>query len=259
LLRSWGLIDGLGHLGQHHVGRLASGSLARCSRPKDAVSSNKLLSRLSRADLRLVEPHLEAVDLPLRMQLEARAKRVEQVYFLESGLASVVANGEHAIEVGMIGREGMTGLSVVLVGDSNNRAVYETFMQIGGNGQRMRAAGLREAIEASVSLHSVLLRYAHAFLTQTTQTALANARSKVEERLARWLLVSADLTDSNEIQLTHEFLATMLGVRRAGVTVALQALERTGLVSHRRGVITILDREALERSSNGAYMPFSDH
>jgi CRP-like cAMP-binding protein len=223
------------------------------------MSSNQLLSRLSRADLRLLEPHLEAVDLPLRKQLEARNKKVSHVYFVEKGLASVVANGgEDAIEVGMIGREGMTGLSVVLNGDTKNRAVHETFIQIAGNGQRMPAENLREAIEASVSLHRVLLRYANAFLIQTTQTALANGRSKIEERLARWLLMSADRVDGDELPLTHEFLATMLGVRRSGVTVALQQLERSGLIRHRRGVITILDREALEKSTNGAYARPSD-
>ena len=226
--------------------------------PKDAVSSNKLLSRLSRTDLRLLEPHLEAVELPVRRQLEARNKKVAHVYFIETGLGSVVANGQDEIEVGMIGREGMTGLSVVLNGDRNHRAVHETFMQIGGNGLRMPAGKLREAIEASVPLHQVLLRYAHAFMIQTTQTALANGRSNIEERLARWLLMAQDCVDGNQLPLTHEFLAIMLGVRRSGVTVALQHLERTGLISHRRSVITILDREALERSSNGTYVRPND-
>ena len=132
-------------------------------------------------------------------------------------------------------------------------------MQIAGSGSRMPAGNLREAIAASVSLHQVLLRFAHAFMIQTTQTALANGRSKIDERLARWLLMAADRTDGDEVPLTHDFLATMLGVRRAGVTVALQALERTGLIAHRRGVITILDREALEKSSNGAYAPLFDN
>jgi len=223
------------------------------------VSSNKLLSRLSGADLRLLEPHLEAVELPLRTQLEARNKRVGHVYFLHAGLASVVANGDHPIEVGMFGREGMSGMSVVLDDDRNYRTEHETFMQIGGSGQRLSADHLRDAIAASVTLHQVLLRYAHAYLKQTTQTALANGRSKIEERLARWLLMSADrCIDGRDLPLTHEFLAVMLGVRRSGVTIALQSLERTGLIAHRRGVITILDREALEKSSNGTYMPISD-
>ncbi len=122
-------------------------------------------------------------------------------------------------------------------------------MQIGGSGQRMSADSPREAIAASSSLQQVLLRYAHAFLMQTTQTALANGRSKIEERLARWLLLAADRVDGNELPLTHEFLAIMLGVRRSGVTVALQALERTGIIAHRRGVIAILDRDALANST----------
>jgi len=221
--------------------------------PKDAVSSNKLLSRLSRGDRRLLEPHLEAVDLPLRTPLEARNSPVGHVYFLDKGLASVVANGTHEIEVGIIGREGMTGLSVVLNGDSKHRAVHETYMQIAGGGQRMMADSLRKAMAASSTLHQVFLGYAHAFLIQATQTALANGRSKIEERLARWLLLAADRVDGNELPLTHEFLAIMLGVRRSGVTVALQGLERTGLIAHKRGVITILDREALEGVSNGTY------
>jgi CRP-like cAMP-binding protein len=223
------------------------------------MSSNRLLSRLSHDDSRLLAPHLEAVDLPLRRQLEARNKRVGYVYFIESGLASVVANGvENAIEVGVIGREGMTGVSVVLDGDAKNRAVHETFMQIAGSGQRMPANNLREAIDASSTLQRVLLRYVQTFLNQTTQTALANGRSKIDERLARWLLMSADRVDGNELPLTHEFLATMLGVRRSGVTVALQGLERTGLIAHRRGVIIILDREALEKSANGTYVRPND-
>ena len=224
--------------------------------PKTVMSSNWLLSRLSRADARLLQPHLKAVDLPVRRQLEARKKRVEDVYFLETGLASVVANGGHPIEVGMIGREGMTGLSVVLDGDY--RTIHETFMQIGGGGQRISAGKLREAIDASTTLHQVFLRFAHAFMIQATQTALANGRSKIEERLARWLLMANERVDGDDLMLTHEFLATMLGVRRSGVTVALQQLERIGLISHKRGKITILDREALVTGCNGTYFPIGD-
>jgi CRP-like cAMP-binding protein len=220
------------------------------------MSHNWLLSRLSRADARLLRPHLKAVDLPVRRQLEARKKRVEDVYFLETGLASVVANGGHPIEVGMIGREGMTGLSVVLDGDYCT--IHETIMQIGGGGQRISAGKLRQAIDTSTSLHQVFLRFAHAFMIQATQTALANGRSKIEQRLARWLLMANDRVDGNELTLTHELLATMLGVRRSGVTVALQQLERIGLISHERGKITILDREALVTGSNGTYFPIGD-
>ena len=225
--------------------------MARCPRRKTDVSSNKLLARLSRADLRLLEPCLKAVELPVRMELQGRNKRVTQVYFLDSGVASIVANGEQAIEVGMIGREGMTGVTVPL-GD-RDRFPHEINMQIAGRGRRVSAACLREAIAESATLHQVLLRSAHAFLTQTTQTALANGRSKIEERLARWLLMAQDRIDGDELALTHEFLAVMLGVRRSGVTAALQELERRGLIVHRYSRITIMDREGLEESSNGSY------
>jgi CRP-like cAMP-binding protein len=216
------------------------------------MASNELLARVSRADLRLFEDHLEAVELPVRKQLQGRNKRIEHVYFLDSGVASIVANGARAIEVGMIGREGMTGVPV-LFGDSD-RVPHETYMQIAGRGQRLSATKLREAIAASASLHHVLLTAAHQFLVQTTQTALANGRNNIEERLARWLLMAHDRSDGDEVVLTHEFLAVMLGVRRSGVTTALQELERKGLIAHRRSVVTLLDREGLVEGANGSYI-----
>ena len=215
------------------------------------MPSNRLLARLSRADYRLLEPHLEAVDLPVRMVLAARNKRVENVYFPESGFASVVANGESELEIGMIGREGMTGVSVIMGDDT--RAPHQTYMQVAGQGQRLSAEQLREAIGASGSLLKVLLLYAHSFMTQSTETALANGRHKIEERLSRWLLMAGDRV-GDEIPLTHEFLGVMLGVARPGVTLVLQELERRGWVSHRRGVVTILDRGGLIKNSNGAYV-----
>jgi len=219
------------------------------------MSPNRILSRLSSADFGLLEPHLEAVELSLRKQLEARNKRVENIYFMESGFASVVANGstKPSIEVGIIGREGMTGLSVVM--GSNDRAKHETYIQAAGHGQRMRAAALRSVIERSATAHGAMLRYAYTFLVQTTTTALANGRSKIEERLARWLLMAADRLDGKEVSLTHEFLGLMLGAHRPGVTIALQELEKQNLIRHKRGVITILDRKGLEQKSNGTYVP----
>ena len=219
-----------------------------------STSVNQILSRLTPADFALLRPSLEAVDLPLRKQLEARNKRVEHVYFIESGFASVVANGsgKPSIEVGVIGKEGMTGLNVVLGKD--DRVPNETFMQAAGNGMRIPVADLRVAIDSSVSLHRAMLRFVHAFLAQTSRTAATNGRSKIDERLARWLLMAADRVEG-ELKLTQEFLAIMLGVRRSGVATALQALERAALISHRRGVIMILNRDALILSSNGTYAP----
>ena len=105
-----------------------------------------------------------------------------------------------------------------------------------------------------MTLHRAMLRYVHAFLQQTTTTALANGRSKSEERLARWLLMAHDRADGDELHLTHEFLGMMLATHRPGVTIAVQALERAGLISTRRSNITILKRKALEKYSNGAYV-----
>ena len=217
-------------------------------------SRNCILSRLEAADYRLLEPDLEAVDLPLRKVLERRQRRVDTIYFPESGFASVVANGsgKKAIEVGIIGREGMTGLAVVL---GNDRPHHETYIQIAGDGQRLTASALRKALDQSSSLHRSLLRYAHSFLNQTARTALANGRSTIEERLARWLLMANDRLDGDELPLTHEFLAIMLGVTRPGVTVTVQEFERQGLIARKRGSIVILDREALKQHSNGAYHP----
>ena len=99
-----------------------------------------------------------------------------------------------------------------------------------------------------------MLRYAHAFLLQTTTTALANGRSKIEERAARWLLMADDRIDGDDLPLTHEFLSLMLGTHRPGVTIALQALEKAGLITTRRSHITIIDRKGLEKSSNGTYI-----
>jgi CRP-like cAMP-binding protein len=219
-----------------------------------SATRNLILKRLSEADFALLEPHLESIDLPLRMTLETRNKRVEYVYFPERGLASVVANGsgKPGIEVGVIGREGMTGVSLVL--GNGDRVPNETYMQMEGHGQRIRAEAMREAIDQSNALHRQLLHFVHAFLTQTTRTALANGRSKIEERLARWLLMACDRADGDELRLTHEFLSIMLGVRRSGVTTALQELERRSLITHKRSTITIIDRKALEKASNGAYL-----
>ena len=219
------------------------------------MPDNLILSRLSRKDYALLAPNLAAVDLPVRKQLEARKRRIDQVYFIESGFASVVANGstKPSIEIGIIGREGMTGLAVVL---GVERAQHETYVQMAGKGLRISAQNLREAIEKSATLHRATLRYANAFLMQTTSTALANGRSNIEERLARWLLMADDRIDGDQLPLTHEFLGLMLGTHRPGVTTAVDALREDGLIATRRGGITILDRKGMEKKSNGTYVPF---
>ena len=215
-------------------------------------SANRILSSLSKEDANLLVPALQQVNLPLRKQLESRNRRIDYVYFIDHGIASVVADGSGrgGIELGIIGREGVTGLAVLMGAD---RSPHETYMQVAGAGRRVSAGSLRELMSQSKSLHSVLLRHGYAFTVQLAQTALANGRHKLEERLARWLLMAHDRVDGDELPLTHEFLALMLGVRRSGVTVALKILEREGMVKARRGGVAIIDRDGLKECANGAY------
>jgi len=213
---------------------------------------NRLLKRLTRDDFALLAPHLEPVDLPLRQKLEVRNRRIEHVYFPRAGFASVVINGNNgnSIEVALIGREGMTGLAVLM---GTDRAPYDIFIQFAGEGFRMGADSLRRVTARNPRLHNVLLRYGHAFIVQSAYTSLANARFRIDERLARWLLMAHDRVENDEMMLTHEFLALMLGARRPGVTVALNHLADLGLIRTSRGTIMMLDRKGLEKVANGAY------
>jgi CRP-like cAMP-binding protein len=212
---------------------------------------NKILAALSAADFARLRPHLEASDLPVRKQLEGRNRRIEHAWFLESGLASVVVSGasQHTVEVGVIGVEGMTGAALVMAAE---RTPSETFIQSAGTGWRVGADALLQAMEDSPTLRHRLLRHAHVFQVQTSFTALANARYKMEERLARWLLMAQDRVGP-DITLTHEFLALMLGVRRPGVTTAINHFETRKMIRTGRGAITILNRTGLKDAANGSY------
>jgi CRP-like cAMP-binding protein len=215
-------------------------------------SSNKLLASLSKNDFELLEPHLESVPLGLRQHLEKPNRRIEAVYFPLSGFASVVAvqSPNQHVEVGLIGREGMTGLSIVL---GNHRSPLATFIQAAGEAQRIRAADLRSAIQQSPSLRDSLLKFAQAFGVQTAHTAISNAISRLDHRLARWLLMAHDRIRGDVLPLTHEFLSIMLAVRRAGVTEALNSLQQQSLISCGRGGITVRDRKGMERYVGKSY------
>lgn len=214
-------------------------------------ATNRVLSGLEPADRAALTSHLSPVSLQVRKQLEARNRRIDHVYFLDSGIASVVVSGgsNHAVEVGMIGREGMTGLAVAL---GTDRSPHETFMQAEGEGWRIEAAALTDAMRQRPSLRRHITLHAFAFVQQMGFTALANARYRLDERLARWLLMASDRVGP-EITLTHEFLALMMGVRRPGVTSALALLEEQNLVRARRGAIIVRDRSRLIETANGCY------
>lgn len=221
-------------------------------RRKTSVSTkNRILAGLSAADMALLKPDLEPVDLPLRHVLEAPNKPIKHNYFIEYGLASIVAVvGQKRLEVGLIGCEGVTGIPIML---GTDRSPNENFMQVAGNGIRIGADKLREAITQSQSLQRALLRFAHTFMNQTANTAFSNGTASLEERLARWLLMANDRLRGDEVPLTHEFLSLMLGVRRAGVTVALHYLEQRALIRLSRKQIVIVDRKGLRAAANGTY------
>ncbi|HET9395694.1 MAG TPA: Crp/Fnr family transcriptional regulator [Nitrospiraceae bacterium] len=215
--------------------------------------SNALLRALSTDDRTLLQPHLEPVVLKFRAHLQRANRPVRDIYFPESGLASVVAIGagrRAQAEVAVLGWEGMTGIPVIL---GTDRSPCDIFMQIEGRGQRISSDNLRGCLDQSPTLLRCLLRFTQAFITQSAYTALANAKGKIDERLGRWLLMAHDRTEGDKLSLTHEFLALMLGIRRSGVTVALGNLERRATINMRRGSITVLDRAGLEAAANGLY------
>lgn len=213
---------------------------------------NFLLRAMAPEDLALLEPYLDEVKLDVPLRLEQADTTIDAVYFLECGLASIVGrlpNGRD-IEVGIAGREGMTGASVVL---GSGQSPNVTFMQISGWGFRLPSARLADAMASSVALKAMLLLYVQSLLVQTTSTVLANGHVQTDARLARWLLMVHDRMSGAAVPLTHEFLAIMLGVTRPGVTVALHALEGQKLIRAVRGQITIVNRNGLIRLAQGSY------
>ena len=167
------------------------------------------------------------------------------MYFIESGVGSLVctmADGR-AAEVGTVGNEGLAGLPVLL---GDDRAPSSMYVQVPGRGLRMRAAIFREQLNQSQPMRAVMLRYTHLFFNQVAQTAACAHFHSLEQRCCRWLLMTHDRMPSDTFLLTHEFLAMMLGVRRAGVSVAAGALQRRGFIRYNRGRVVILDRQGLE-------------
>jgi CRP-like cAMP-binding protein len=155
-----------------------------------------------------------------------------------------------SIEVGVYGRDGFSGMALLLGSD---RTPHHHYMQIGGSGFRMEVADFQSIVADNPALRLVLLRFVHVFMTQTAQSALVNGSSIIEERLARWILMCRDRLDSNEFPITHDFLSMMLGVRRSSVTDAIHLLEGANLIKATRGNILIVDRDRLERAAGASY------
>src|SRR6266567_988272 len=218
----------------------------------DDRTSNRLLIHLPQEDQERLRRFLEPVELEYKHELYNSDERIEFVHFIESGVGSLVCTltDGRAAEVGTVGNEGLVGLPVLM---GHDRAPSSMYVQVPGRGLRMRAAIFREQLEQSQPMRVVMLHYTHVFFNQVAQSAACALFHSLEQRCCRWLLMTHDRMPSDTFLLTHEFLAMMLGVRRAGVSVAAGALRRAGLIRYHRGRVTILDRKALEDQACECY------
>ena len=220
--------------------------------PSQADVRNRLLSLMAAKDFDRLAPHLQGVQLPKGHVIVEPGQPIEFVYFLDSGVGSIVARSPegHQVEAGLFGVDGVSPVEVVLGSD---RSPHRILIQVADDSWRMPAGVLQEALEASPSLQQLLLRYVQALTTQSSYTALSNAMHSIDERLARWILMCDDRIDTSEMRLTHEFISIMLGVRRPSVTTALHVLEGNGFIRSERGAITVTNRHALEEFAGDAY------
>jgi CRP-like cAMP-binding protein len=213
---------------------------------------NRLLAALPATEFKRLRPDLEFIDLPLRKVLSAADANITHGYFIEDGLISLVQplSDGTAVEVGLIGNEGFVGTALLL---GTRRTPTEANVQLKSSAWRISAAALLEAVKKNPRLQAVLLHFTSALHAQITQTAACNSRHELGPKLSRWLLSASDRTQSSELALSHEFVAMMLGRRRAGVTVALGNLKRAGLIDNTLGRIEIVDRRGLEKMACECY------
>lgn len=213
---------------------------------------NSLLAAVPRKTYRRLLAGLEPVTLTLGEVLYEPGQSISHVYFPGASVVSLLtlADGHLALEVGLIGREGMVGVPLVL---GHKRSAVRALVQGTGTAMRMASARFRKEFALSPPLQRELYRYTHALMAQISQTAACNRFHVVETRLARWLLMTHDRVKSDRFRMTHDFLGHMLGVRRVGVTKAAQALQQRKLISYSRGVIIVLDRRGLEAAACQCY------
>jgi CRP-like cAMP-binding protein len=206
---------------------------------------NQLLAAMPASAWQRIDPLLEAVDLPLGQVLHESGGKMTHVYFPTNAIVSllyVMEDGASA-EIAVVGNEGLVGIAHFMGGETTPcRAV----VQSAGKGYRLRAADIKEEFNRSSPVLHLLLRYTQALLTQMAQTAVCNRHHSLDQQLCRWLLLSLDRLSGNELVMTQELIANMLGVRREGVTEAALKLQRLGLIKYARGHITVVDRPALE-------------
>lgn len=214
--------------------------------------NNVILLSLPPREFSLLRPHLESANLPQYLILEEVGEKIEYTYFLNEGMISLVALSRdgRSVEVGIVGREGMIGMSLIA---GLRQGTFRAIVQMEGTGVRMRADVFQDVLGSTPVLRSELSRFALVHGMQSAQLAACNRLHEVEQRLARWLLMCQDRFDSQMLPLTHEFLAQMLGTGRPSVTLAAGALENAGLIENLRGTVKILNRKNLEQAACECY------
>lgn len=214
--------------------------------------TNSMLATLPKLHCQRLLSGLELATLDFGDVLHESGDPIQHVYFPNNCVVSLLTlvEGERALEVGLVGREGMVGVSLALGSDVSP---VRALVQGAGTAMRMKAARFRTELRRNLPLQSAVHRYANALMVQVSQTAACNRFHMAEARLARWLLMMRDRGRSSHIHLTHEFLSAMLGVRREGVTVAAGKLQAAGLIQYSRGNIKILDHQGLESASCACY------
>jgi len=219
---------------------------------KSPATSNRILNSLTDTEYKRLAVDLEPVALSIGDVLYSANEPITHVYFPNRGTVSVLSVFEDGgtVEVGMVGNEGMFGVSVFL---GSITTPLEAVVQLPGEALRMPADVLKKEFGQCGLLHDVLLRYTQAFIAQIAQAAACNRAHPIHGRLSRWLLMCEDRAHTKQLELTHEFIATMLGTRRAGVTEAASKLQNEGIIKYSRGHITIVDRERLEATSCECY------
>lgn len=232
--------------------RESAGQIAR-----GASIENSLLAAISRKEYRRLLAGLEPVTMTFGEVLYEPGETINHVYFPGDSLVSLLtlADGHLALEVGLIGREGMVGIPLVL---GQNLSSVRALVQGTGTAMRMPSAQFLKEFRRSLPLQQELYRYTYTLMAQISQTAACNRFHVVETRLARWLLMTHDRVKSDQFHMTHEFLGHMLGVRRVGVTKAAHALQQRKLISYSRGDITVLDRRGLEAAACECYEVVKD-
>lgn len=213
---------------------------------------NYILASLPQDEYERLLPHLEPVALRQSQILHGAGEPIKNVYFLRGALASFVSRTPEgqSVDVGMVGYEGVTGLSAALGADDS---MHDVVVQLPGGGTRLRVGELRAELRRCGDLQRLISRYARGLLLQASQVAACNRLHTISERLARWLLMSQDRCLRADLPLTQEYIAMMLGVRRAGVSDAAAILQIEGYIHHRRGYIRILDRAGLENYACDCY------